>query len=246
MTKQNNSQLPKTIFGLDPKKAYEDFMRNNSTPTPTPTPKQPHQTTGLIIPTPALNKQLQTQDDWIQYFNSTNEQDFATFSDFLTQESLKNKEFIKNARKIMKPSGILTPIRITYNPTNLEATITDYYNSNKRTPRTITLELPFYRGYGDDNSKLSNALNTQEGLSLFQFLLNFPQASPTELSDKLESFSNISTKKSYIWTPDQSSRASSPVRVLGLGYDVVGFHFSCNYVPFDFSPAFGVSVGSGP
>jgi hypothetical protein len=211
-------------------------------------PKQPQSnyTPGLIIPTPALNKQSQTQDKWIKYFNSTKEQDFATLHDFLTKESLNNKEFIKNAREIMKDSWIVTPIRITYNPTNLEATITDHCNSNKRTPRTTTLELPVYRGYGNDNPKLSNVLTTKKGLSLFQFLLNSPQASQTELSDKLESFSDKSIKNSYIWTPDQSSRESSPVRVLGLDFNGVGFHFSCFSYPVDGGPAFGVSVGSGP
>jgi hypothetical protein len=190
----------------------------------------------------ALNKQSQTQDDWIQYFNSTNEQDFATFSDFLTQESLNNKEFIKNAREIMKPGWILTPIRITYNPTNLEATITDHYNSNKRTPRTTTLELPVYGGYNDDDSKLSNVLTTKKGLSLFQFLLNSPQASQTELSDKLESFSTQLPKNSYIWTPNQSSRASLPVRVLRLDFYGDDFHVNCDDYPSDSCPAFGVSV----
>jgi hypothetical protein len=211
-----------------------------------PKQPQPQQTTGLIIPTPALNKQSQTQDSWIQYFNSTKEQDFATLHDFLTQESLNNKEFIKNIREIMKPGWILTPIRITYNPTNLEATITDYYNSNKRTPRTTTLKLPVYGGYNDDDSKLSNVLTTKKGLSLFQFLLNSPQASQTELSDKLESFSTQLPKNSYIWTPNQSSRASLPVRVLRLLYFDEGFHFTCFNVPYDDGPAFGVSVGSGP
>jgi hypothetical protein len=222
-----------------------DFQPDTSIfnqPQEPPKQPQPQQTTGLIIPTPALNGQIQTQDSWIKYFNKTKEQDFATFSDFLTKESLNNKEFIKNAREIMKDSWIVTPIRITYNPTNLEATITDHYNSNKRTPRTTTLELPVYGGYGDDNSKLSNVLNTQEGLSFFQFLLNSPQASQTELSDKLESFSTQPPKNSYIWTPPPSSRASSPVRVLRLDYGSGNFHFTCFNVPYDDGPAFGVKV----
>ena len=165
----------------------------------------------------ASNKPIsQTQDKHIVQFNSLNKI-MASLADYYQAAKSGDTNLISSLRADFNSSWIVGSDRIVYEKDSLEATITSYFGSTVIEPFQRKVHIPHYNGV-----ILDSVLADPLGLTYLQSLFNTSD-NVEEMKKALLDLSGKSSSETKVWTPDQSSRKSTPNRAAFLGCSLVDF-----------------------
>ena len=161
------------------------------------------------------DSQYRTQEQAIAHHNQRKERMMSMPDVFkLVQEG--NIETIESLRSDFDKHWVVTSTRIIYASQDLSAKIIHNAGSTVVKEKEIRLkEIPDY-----SSEKLTDVLNTKEGLAYIRALIDKPKATREQITTFFTSLSGKRTDKIRFWTPSQSSRANKQVRavVLYFGY----------------------------
>ena len=175
-----------------------------------------------------------TQKDWIDFFNSKGKK-MISAPDIYSIAKEGNKKLLKSLAKDCDEHWVVTSTRIVYSKENLEAEIIHDADSTVVSQTSTKLIIPFL------DEQAVNSLETEKYLqALFGTTESFD-----EIVKTLKSFNE--EKKLYLWTPTQESRATRPVRSVGLFFNGLGFLVDgSNWVDGDNGFSRGVTIDSAP
>ena len=149
------------------------------------------------------------QKDWIDYFNSKGEK-MVSAPDIYRAT---NKALIENLKEDFEEDWETTSTRIIYNKDNLNAEIIHDADSKIAKPNKYKVKVPILNGNFEENKETEKYLQ-----ALFDTKDNIDKILKT-----LKKFGK--DKKIRLWTPDQSSRETKPIRSVGLCFgDFVWFN----------------------
>ena len=146
------------------------------------------------------------QKDWIDYFNSKGVKMISVPNIYRTV----NKGIIESLKKDFDDNWEVTSTRIIYNKKNLQAEIIHDTDSKVVKPKKYKVKVPVFNGDFEDNKETEKYLQ-----ALFDTKDNLDKILKT-----LKMFGK--DKKIRLWTPDQSSRKSRPIRFVVLFFDGFG------------------------
>ncbi len=226
--------IPKRMFGKPIEGDLEKYLSEQSA-SPSVAPQVPPNHTlpsrfeGAIDMTPWLGGDEKTQNQWIEYANANNLK-MISASDlyraptrFGSSANKNQKDLIDSLRKDFKGMHwLVSGTQIHYDPASLEGQIIHYAGSTIINPiKTSKILIPDYSG----GTSLTDVLGSSDGLKYLQTLFHTSD-SKEEIVKNLEALSNKKSSKTYIWTPDQSSRAGTPVRAVRFCCNGGGFRIS--------------------
>ncbi len=192
-----------------------------------PKPSQPLVTKVYyhLLPNLADNGKYHTQDQWIQYAKE-NKIGIASFSDIYNQVAkTKDKTLIELLRKAFR-GRVITSDRFNYHPDKLNTTLTSHIENTIIPSTSVSLILPDW----SNGECLSDILKSSKtGVPAIRKLLKTSD-SKEKIAYNLEALTGRLPERTRFWTPDKSSRKSSPVRTLRLYCDSGDFHIICNYL----------------
>ena len=167
-----------------------------------------------------------TQKDWIDYFNNKGQKMISAPDIY----GAVNKELIESLKEDFKGDWEVTSTRIIYNKNNLQAEIIHNADSKIAKPKKYKVKIPILNGEFEENKETEKYLQ-----ALFDTKDNIDKILKT-----LKKFRK--DKKIRLWTPDQSSRETKPIRSVGLYFSVfVRFNVSGNNW-FDYSEGYSRGV----
>lgn len=164
---------------------------------------------------PADNGAYNTQKQWINFFN-TQRKPMISAADVYRAGKSGYDELLKSLRNDFDVSWLVSSTGIGYSGDDLSGKITQNYGSSvvKPSQKDVSI-IPVY-----DGTPLAQALQTKEGVSYLQALLD-TNDEPKEIAGTLEHLSGRSASDTILWTPDQNSRKRYPQRAVGF-YDFGG------------------------
>ena len=191
---------------------------------------------GVIDLKPADNGKYRTQDKWIPFFNDKGQR-MISAPDVYRIGQIGSHDLVESVRADFHTAWLVTSTRITYNSNNLGARITHNFGSKVVAPTETRLVAPVYQ-----NVALGRILETAEGRAYVSALFN-TQDSPDVVAKTLATLSGKSTDNTYIWTPQQKSRAEHRERAVDFDSDGEGFHvFGYNLPDSKYGFSRGVSA----
>ncbi len=216
--------IPKRMFGKPIEGDLEKYLSEQST-APSVDPGFQHPIIGNTIDSaPALNGENKTQNQWIEYFNSQNKRMISAPDLYLAGKL--NLKVIDSLRDDFN-TWLISGTQIHYDPASLEGQIIHYAKSSVVNPIILPkLLIPNY----SSSKSLTDVLGSSDGLKYLQTLFHTSD-SKEEIVKNLEALSNKKSSKTYIWTPDQSSRAGTPVRAVRFVYYYGVFRIVGNSYP---------------
>ncbi len=212
--------IPKRMFGKPIEGDLEKFLEGEKNIPPDSNPQvAPLQAAGRVIDSVSwLDGKSQTQNQWIEYANANKFKMISAPDLYLAGKSV-DKNLIKSLQKDFNESYIMTGTQIHYNPTNLEGEIIHYAGSNIVKPVVMQkIKIPIY-----GRTSLADALKDPYCVDYLQALFN-TKNNKISICETLLALSGKTDTSTYLWTPDQSSRASTPVRVVWFDYLNGVFH----------------------
>lgn len=171
------------------------------------------------------------QNDWIAYFN---EQKLKMVSapDIYRAIKEKDTQVIESLKKDFIDDWEVTSTRIEYSKDSLKAKIIHDADSLIVKPLAYEVEIPYYDGEAKEDEPTEKYLQ-----ALFD--------TKDKIKEILSVLKSIDTsRKIYLWTPNQSNRKDVPLRAVGLCFDGDRFVVNGGWVGNNGGVSRGVSVVS--
>ncbi len=170
------------------------------------------------------NPVSQTQDMHIAQFNRLGKT-MASCADYYAASKSGDASLIARLRKDLDEGWIIAGDRIAYESSSLNAVIVSPYGiAVSRLSKRKAL-ISVYNG-----ETLDSVLANEQGLLCIQTLFNTTE-SAGEIKNILAALSGKNSRETKLWTPDQNSRRSNPIRAAVLCYGYGGFHiYGNNYL----------------
>lgn len=210
----------------EPRRNLADFLKNHY-------PKQIASAQGGVIdPTAADNEAVRTQNQWIELYNAQGEEfkgkRMISAPDVYMIGKNGIPELVQSVRDDFEKRWLVTSTREKYRQDTLDARITHNHGSTVVQPTEKIILVPVYRG-----TPLDQVLRTEEGIAYLRIKFD-TNDSPEDIGRTLAALSGKPSNLTYIWTPDQASRATYQGRAAGFdsvngrfhvygGYRVVGY-----------------------
>lgn len=168
-------------------------------------------------------------------FNSQN-RIMAALRDYYDETKSDNPELIAKLREDFNASVIIGSDMIQYAADSLEATITSYHGSTVTTPQERKVIAPIY----SSGPYINDVLASEDGLKYLQVLFDTEDDADT-IKTTLTALSGKPPEQMRVWTPDRSSRTSTPDRAAFLYYNSdVDFHVDGDFSLYNIGRARGV------
>jgi len=163
---------------------------------------------------PADGGKRHTQKEWIAYFNKEGEA-MISAPDIYQAGKTGSDELIKSLREDFTHHWFVSSTRIKYNSNNLNAKIIHNFDSSAVKQNGFDMNIPVY-----DETKLSEAIETKEGLAYLQALFDTNDNAGT-IMNVLKRLSGKSADDTRLWTSSQDSRKKYSERAVRF-YDDSG------------------------
>ena len=149
---------------------------------------------------PADNGAVRNQNQWIRFFNEQ-ERIMISAPDVYQAGKYASDEVLSSLRRTFDEYWLILSTRPIYSGDDLSGRIIQNYGS--KVVRPSPTDVPVIPVY--DGTPLTQALQTKEGVSYLQALLDTSDE-PRDIAGTLEKLSKRGEDRIELWTPSQASR----------------------------------------